>query len=67
MSHFHLPASSINIVREFVLFEISKAGHTEEVDVNGRSEAFKNLMKYKGRITRDIDCKKELMEALDEK
>jgi hypothetical protein len=36
-------------------------------DLAGRKAGFQKLMKYSGTLKRNIDYKKELLEALDEK
>jgi hypothetical protein len=43
------------------------AEQTSDFDASEAATAFEFLKKYKGSITREIDCKKEKLEYLDER
>ncbi|GHU05964.1 hypothetical protein FACS1894158_10680 [Betaproteobacteria bacterium] len=72
-----LPEAILYEVYEYVLFKTNRisrpappdfiAEQANDFDASEAATAFKFLKKYKGSITREIDCKKEKLEYLDER
>jgi len=66
-----LPENALETVREFVLFQKSRHlagdGFSSPDRQAVKDAAFARILKNRKTIDRDIDVKKELCEALDEK
>jgi hypothetical protein len=78
-----LPEEILHEVNEYVLFRTSRISRSrlggqggkmandfelaDDFDAGKAAAAFEFLKKYKGSITREIDCKKEKLEYLDER
>jgi len=68
-----LPEESLYIVRECVLSQKRKNSSAkpqkirEEKDAAEIEEGYQILSQFRGTLKRDVDCKKERLEALDEK
>ncbi|WP_296665249.1 hypothetical protein [Treponema sp. UBA753] len=60
-----LDEDSLNSVANYVIYLTSVKEKSS--DCKTKQVAFDSLMKLKGKIAREIDPKKELLEALDEK
>ena len=62
-----LPDDIIDFVYDFV-FSLKQHRVNSSIKVQDEAkEAYQNLLKFKGTLTRDIDIKKERLEYLDEK
>jgi len=64
-----LPDHALQTTREFILFQKRRHGieQPRRPTREARIAAYERLMAFKGTPGPEIDCKKELMEALDEK
>ncbi len=60
-----LDEDSFNSVANYVVYLTSVKEKSS--DCKTKQAAFDSLMKFKGKIAREINPKKELLEALDEK
>ncbi|MDO5774707.1 MAG: hypothetical protein Q4P16_10395 [Spirochaetales bacterium] len=60
-----LDEDSFNSVANYVIYLTSVKEKSS--DYKTKQAAFDSLMKFKGRLSKEIDPKKELLEALDEK
>ena len=56
----------INVLKDLTISESKSSNNAENVS-SEKLAAWERLQKYAGSVTRDIDLKKELAEARDEK
>ena len=66
-----MPDEMLEVVREFVVFlkryNVDTEKKNSELHDNKVERGYQTLLKYKGTLKRDVDIKKERLEALDEK
>lgn len=60
-----LDAESYNSVANYVVYLASL--RNSRTDVERKNDAFSSLLKFKGKVRREINPKEELEEALNEK